>query len=207
MKKHHCLVLRGFMALWLNAMAIAQIGPRDREPVPLKNWPVPLYWQSPVAEARANAEPDAAGLAGPTAQAAQRTLMFVGLTPCRMVDTRTGQGFTGAFAPPSLARQANRTLPIQSNPNCSILAAALAYSFNVTMVPPEFLAFVTVYPMGAPRPPPVQVVADHTERPHSGLCSQGAYTRRNENVAKPGLDASGSRCCRREWSRQRTGKE
>ncbi len=79
------------------------------------------------------------------------TLVFVGITPCRIADTRVAAGFTGAFGPPSLFANASRTFPIQSS-TCSIPATALAYSLNVTVVPPGFLGFITVYPTGQPVP-------------------------------------------------------
>jgi hypothetical protein len=124
------------------------------DPIPLKNWPAPLYWHPSGAESRAvvarEAHPEAVGK---TASAAsQVNLTFVAMTPCRVVDTRAGQGFSGSFGPPSLAGQATRTFPIYSSTTCSIPGIAQAYSFNVTVVPPGFLGFITVYPTGQPRP-------------------------------------------------------
>src|SRR5262249_33474214 len=46
-----------------------------------------------------------------------------------------------------------RTFPIQSSPNCSIPAIAQAYSFNITIVPPGFVDFVTVGPTPVATPP------------------------------------------------------
>jgi len=80
------------------------------------------------------------------------SLVFVGMTPCRVVDTRTSTGYTGAFGPPSLVGGATRTFPIQSSPTCSIPSIAQAYSFNITVVPPGFLDYVTVWPTGQARP-------------------------------------------------------
>jgi hypothetical protein len=74
------------------------------------------------------------------------------MTPCRVVDTRNGQGFTGFFGPPALAAGVFRTFPIQSSTNCSIPAIAQAYSFNITVIPSGFLDFITVWPTGAPQP-------------------------------------------------------
>jgi hypothetical protein len=34
-------------------------------------------------------------------------LQFYAVTPCRVADTRTGEGFTGSFGPPSLAATRN----------------------------------------------------------------------------------------------------
>src|SRR5262249_41890079 len=79
-------------------------------------------------------------------------LVFVAMTPCRVVDTRTGSGFSGAFGPPSLASGATRSFPIQSRSTCAVPAIAQAYSFNITVVPFGFLDFITVWPTGQTRP-------------------------------------------------------
>ena len=73
-------------------------------------------------------------------------LVFVAMTPCRVVDTRASQGFPPAFGPPSLVAGASRTFPVQSSASCPIPAAAQAYSFNVTAVPAGPSGFITAYP-------------------------------------------------------------
>ncbi len=132
--------------------------------VPLKNWAAPLYWHSPEGESalgKPNAEGRAAEVARvvspaavPLASISSAPLAFVALTPCRVVDTRIGSGFTGAFGPPSLAAGGlGRTFPLQSSSTCSIPSTALAYSLNITVVPPGLLGFITVSPTGQSRPP------------------------------------------------------
>jgi hypothetical protein len=79
-------------------------------------------------------------------------LVFVAMTPCRVVDTRASQGFPPAFGPPSLVAGASRTFPVQSSASCPIPAAAQAYSFNVTAVPAGPSGFITAYPTGQPLP-------------------------------------------------------
>lgn len=120
---------------------------------PLRHWPAPLYWQ-PSIEERAMAAKTETTAAEVTqlAQTPVNSLVFVGMTPCRLVDTRSGSGFTGAFGPPSLVAGATRTFPIQSSTTCAVPAIAQAYSFNVTVVPPGFLGYLTIWPYGAPRP-------------------------------------------------------
>jgi hypothetical protein len=85
---------------------------------PLKHWPAPLYWQ-PDTEVRAAAvhAGDQLAAAGITPQATlpANSLVFLAMTPCRLLDTRAGAGFSGAFGPPSLAGGATRTFPIQSS--------------------------------------------------------------------------------------------
>ena len=113
--------------------------------VPLKHWTAPPYWQL------SESERDAAGPT-PRAQSPANSLVFVGMTPCRVVDTRSGQGFAGAFGPPSLAAGASRTVPVQSSAICTIPSIAQAYSFNITVVPSPVSGFITAYPTGQPLP-------------------------------------------------------
>jgi hypothetical protein len=99
--------------------------------------------------------------------ASANPLVFVAMLPCRVVDTRTGDGFTGAFGPPFLVGGVSRTFPILSNTNCTIPTEAQAYSFDITVVPLGPLAYVTVYPTGQPAP----VAAIAVESPQGTLAS------------------------------------
>ena len=93
-----------------------------RESVPLRHWPAPLFWQPDhtVAELR----PLAAAPTNPN------PLTFIAMTPCRLVDTRAGSGFSGPFGTPALVGMTSRTFPIQSNTTCPIPATAQAYSLK-----------------------------------------------------------------------------
>ena len=73
--------------------------------VPLKPGPAPLYWQPAQMESQmfAAAKPDAFSAdANVNATTPANSLVFVGMTPCRVVDAGSGSGFTDAFGPPSL---------------------------------------------------------------------------------------------------------
>jgi Chaperone of endosialidase len=124
---------------------------RYRDPVMLKNWAAPLYWQPTQAQQAASDRPLAAGASLPVGTNA---LVFVAMAPCRIADTRTGLGFSGAFGPPSLDGSAvpGRTFPIQSNTTCPIPSIAQAYSFNLTVVAPAPFGFITAYPTPGPLP-------------------------------------------------------
>ena len=105
--------------------------------IPLKNWDAPLRWQPPSPPAslhRKEASPDATGQTVP--------LQLVGITPCRLVESRSGSGFSGAFGPPYLFGSSPRTIPIPSS-SCGIPSSA-AYSLNFTLIrnygPVGFLA-------------------------------------------------------------------
>jgi hypothetical protein len=121
---------------------------------PLRNWTAPLYWLPQPAEIEhqravpkdESALPHAAGFFS-----APGPMTFVALTPCRVMDTR-GNGFTGAFGPPSLAALGTpRQVPIPSS-SCSVPSNAGAYSLNITAVPQGPTGFLIAYPTGQPLP-------------------------------------------------------
>jgi glucose/arabinose dehydrogenase len=92
-------------------------------------------------------------------------LLFVPVTPCRLMDTRD-PAKTGSLGPPALAAQTQRTVAVLQG-TCSIPATARAYALNVTVVPAGPLSFLTLWPAGFPRPlastlnsPAGQVVAN-----------------------------------------------
>src|SRR5215468_7560814 len=79
--KVQSLALSGLVLMPLALTAQGQLNV-----VPLKHWTAPPYWQL------SESERDAAGPT-PRAQSPANSLVFVGMTPCRVVDTRSGQGF------------------------------------------------------------------------------------------------------------------
>ncbi len=78
-------------------------------------------------------------------------LRFVTVSPCRIMDTRAGQGFSGSFGPPFLSGNTTRTVPIPSS-SCGIPSTANAYSLNATVVPHGALGYMTLWPTGEPQP-------------------------------------------------------
>ncbi len=84
------------------------------------------------------------------APAAASGLDFFPLTPCRIVDTRSTQNFTGAFGPPSLAGFVTRDFPLATS--LCLSGSEFAYSLNVTVVPPAPLGFLSIWPAGQPYP-------------------------------------------------------
>ena len=75
-------------------------------------------------------------------------LQFIPVSPCRIVDTRNA---TGAFGGPELAGGSTRTFNIPQSA-CGIPSTAVAYSLNVTVVPPGRLDYVTMWPAGQAQP-------------------------------------------------------
>ena len=83
--------------------------------------------------------------------AATAALHFVPVTPCRVADTRVGNGFTGSFGPPVMAGGTSRDFPVPSSA-CGIPANAQAYSLNITVVPRGPLIWLTTWPTGQTKP-------------------------------------------------------
>lgn len=73
-------------------------------------------------------------------------LLFVPVTPCRVLDTRL-IGPAGA----QLATGETRSVPVPSSA-CGIPSNAAAYSVNLTVVPAGPLAYVTLFPSGQAQP-------------------------------------------------------
>jgi hypothetical protein len=75
-------------------------------------------------------------------------LRFVAVTPCRVADTRNPNG---PFGGPVISGGTSRSFTVP-NSSCGIPSTALAYSLNVTVVPPGPLGFLTIWPTGQPLP-------------------------------------------------------
>ncbi|MFN0170922.1 MAG: hypothetical protein ACKV22_31280 [Bryobacteraceae bacterium] len=78
-------------------------------------------------------------------------LSFYPVQPCRVADTRSDSGKTGAFGAPSVNSGQTRDFPIPSS-TCGIPAGAKAYSINVTVVPKGPLSYLTLWPTGQNQP-------------------------------------------------------
>jgi hypothetical protein len=73
------------------------------------------------------------------------------ITPCRVVDTRTDQGKTEAFGPPSIVANVERDFPLLSG-GCNIPSTAVAYDLNIAVIPPGELGFLAAWAAGTPYP-------------------------------------------------------
>jgi hypothetical protein len=82
---------------------------------------------------------------------------FVGITPCRIIETRAGQGFSGQAGPPSLVANATRTFQITGTvpgvpTQCGIPTTAVAISVNFTATGFTAPGDLRVFPAGATLP-------------------------------------------------------
>src|SRR6266481_1565133 len=76
-------------------------------------------------------------------------LPFIGVTPCRIVDTR---GPAGTFGGPSLPASAPRNFPLPTGPCAGIPASVSAYSLNITVTNTLGPGFISIYPQGGSAP-------------------------------------------------------
>jgi len=113
--------------------------------IPVKNWS--------MSNLRSNSRN---ALKDPSAAVASGSpdLVFIAITPCRVMDTRTqgGSGKTGMFGPPSLLGGQARVVPVPSS-NCGVPIAA-AYSMNFVSASPlgQAVAWVAAWPDDAAWP-------------------------------------------------------
>lgn len=75
---------------------------------------------------------------------------FVPLTPCRIIDTRNG-GLGAGLGTPYMPAKSTRTFAVLSS-SCGIPSGALAYSFNITVVPRGPMPYLTIWPWGQTQP-------------------------------------------------------
>jgi Chaperone of endosialidase len=74
---------------------------------------------------------------------------FIGITPCRIADTRDASRPPG-YGPPALSAGVPRNFTISGQ--CGIPSGAQAVSLNVTVVSPQGLGYVLLYPQGGSQP-------------------------------------------------------
>ncbi len=86
----------------------------------------------------------------PTAPALVTSPMpFIGITPCRIADTRDGSRPPG-YGPPALTAGVPRNFTLAGQ--CGIPSGAQAVSLNVTVVSPQGVGYVLLYPQGGSQP-------------------------------------------------------
>ena len=104
--------------------------------IPVKNWPLHKSSEQAVGD-------QYVAVSGGTSN-----LVFVAITPCRVLDTRSegGSGKTAPFGPPSLAAGQARIVPVALS-NCGVPAAS-DYSLNFVSITPfgQTVAWIAAWP-------------------------------------------------------------
>jgi hypothetical protein len=128
---------RIFPVVVLVCLAVAAaVGGQELSREAIPDWPAPATWTPPRAH-------------GVTTQSSGFPLPFLTVTPCRIADTR-GNGFTGAYGPPSIGADTQRSFTTFGQ--CGIPAGALAVSFNFTALNVSAAGDLRVFPEGGAVP-------------------------------------------------------
>lgn len=78
--------------------------------------------------------------------------VFIGVQPCRLVDTRTGSGFPAGFGPPSLSPGVQRSFDLDNGPCPGLPSGIDAYSLNVTVTNTAGPGHLVILPQGGTQP-------------------------------------------------------
>lgn len=105
--------------------------------IPVSNWTVPPYAHS------------SGGITTMTDATPPRA--FIGVQPCRLVDTRSGS-FPAGFGPPNLSPGVTRVFDLLNGPCPGMPNTVDAYSLNVTVVTPSGPGHLVIWPTGASEP-------------------------------------------------------
>jgi len=139
------------ISLLFTASLVAQ----DSEQAPIRAWPAPLYWQQSLDQSDSQAT--AAKTNQRSATVLASTLVFVGIAPCRLVETRDGS-LPAPFGPPTMGASQIRTITVPTSTRCNIPSSAQAYSLNFTVVPSGFLGYLSAWPTGNRPSPDVSIL-------------------------------------------------
>jgi hypothetical protein len=116
----------------LSALASAQ-----SSDIPVSNWTVPPYAHS------------SGGIT--TMVDATPPRVFIGVQPCRLVDTRSG-AFPAGFGPPNLSPGVERVFDLLNGPCPGMPISVAAYSLNITVVTPSGPGHLVIWPTGSTEP-------------------------------------------------------
>jgi hypothetical protein len=114
----------------------------------IADWPAPQYWSPPAQPGSVREREGGTRTEGVEALATS-PLPFIGITPCRLVDTRQA-GFPAGFGPPALTAGVPRNFVLPGR--CGIPAAAEAVSLNVTVTNTQGAGFILIFPQGDAQP-------------------------------------------------------
>jgi hypothetical protein len=132
MKTRHILPVLFLVGVFGVAVAAGQ--ELVQEAIP--NWPAPATWS-----------PHSVSRGASTMGAVTSPLPFIGLTPCRIADTRNAPGPYGA---PALAGGVPRNFTLTGQ--CGIPTGAFVASLNVTVTNTAGPGFILIYPAGGSQP-------------------------------------------------------
>ena len=97
------------------------------------------------------------------------SLQFIPITPCRLVDTRNGNGPYGG---PGLSAGQTRTFSVPGG-SCGIPSSAEAFSLNVTAMPSQAIVQLLVWPTGQPQPLATTLTSDGRVKASAEIVAAG----------------------------------
>jgi N-acetylneuraminic acid mutarotase len=116
-----------------------------------QNWTAPPYWTPPAVSPGEQSGRDALAAGRQALVTSPVPLPFVAVTPCRVIDTRSGSGFASGYGQPSIAGGGTqRTFVISGQ--CGIPSDAKAVSFNFAVFLPSTIGDLRVFPAGGATP-------------------------------------------------------
>lgn len=130
--KRDSLALRASLTIAIASLAPATLAGNGPSRVGLTNWQAPATWTPQMVVLTDQTGP----------------MPFVPIAPCRIADTRTGFGFTGAYGPPAIGAGTSRTFDITGSGCAGIPSTAAAFSFNLTVTNTSGPGFIQAYPAG-----------------------------------------------------------
>ena len=136
------LTLRSLALLLSLPLSSVLLG-QDAGNATIQNWSAPPYWQPKAAASHS------VGLAKKSeavADVGEAPVPFVAISPCRLADTRSDNGFPDPYGPPSMSPNVTRDFPVTGH--CGVPSDAVAVSFNFTMVRTQGLGYLATYPQG-----------------------------------------------------------
>jgi hypothetical protein len=137
--------------LLVGLCGVAVAGAQEPAREAISNWPASPLWRPPASGAGAtDSDGRTTGVQRVRALAiAPSPFPFIAITPCRVADTR-GNGFGGAYGPPSIGANTTRTFVIVGQ--CGIPVSAAAVSFNFTALDVAGAGDLRVFPAGSSVP-------------------------------------------------------
>jgi hypothetical protein len=141
---------RGFWVIAVALVLSVSLARGEERPDPstltgkIADWPAAPHWGPPAQPVSLQRESGRGVAALPTSP-----LPFIGITPCRIADTRQA-GFPPGFGLPKLIAGVPRNFTLPGR--CGISSVAAAVSLNVTVTNAEGSGFILIFPQGDPPP-------------------------------------------------------
>ena len=137
---------RAMSSVLLFVFVVTAAGAQEPHQEAIPNWSAPSFW-TPANQEIGDVRLLKEAVFGPVTPAGP--LPFIGMPPCRIVDTRLAPGPYGG---PSLVGSQSRNFGLAHGPCPGIPGHVGAYSLNITVTNTQGPGFISIYPQGGPQP-------------------------------------------------------